>query len=81
MFHTRITADKHASANLSKTDQQVLSWWVLQRPRNVRKLRLENHDLKKTLIKKVMTKKPISVVSDTLAVKALRIMNEKLYQV
>lgn len=44
---------------------------------NIRKLRLKNHDLKKTLIKNVMTKKPISVVNDTLAVKALRIMNEK----
>ena len=44
---------------------------------NIRKLRLKNHDLNKTLIKNVMTRKPISVVHDTLAVKALRIMNEK----
>ena len=44
---------------------------------NVRKLRLDNLNLKKTFIKSVMTKKPISVVNDTLAVKALRIMNEK----
>ena len=44
---------------------------------NIRKIRLKNHDLSKTLIKNVMTKKPISVVHDTLAVKALRIMNEK----
>tara|TARA_B100001063_G_scaffold232910_1_gene248536 strand:+ start:7 stop:990 length:984 start_codon:yes stop_codon:yes gene_type:complete len=44
---------------------------------NVRKLRLKNHDLKKTLIKSVMTKRPLSVEHDTLAVKALRIMNEK----
>ena len=44
---------------------------------NIRKLRLKNHDLKKTIIKKIATKKPISVSNDTLAVKALRIMNEK----
>jgi len=43
---------------------------------NVRKLRLKNHDLKKTLVKNVMIKKPLSVEHDTLAVKALRIMNE-----
>ena len=44
---------------------------------NIRKLRLDNHDLNKTLIKNVMTKNPISIDSDTLAAKALRIMNEK----
>ena len=44
---------------------------------NVRKLRLKNHNLNKTLIKSVMTKKPISVVNHMLAAKALRIMNEK----
>ena len=44
---------------------------------NLRKIRIKNNDLNKTLIKDVMTKKPISVVNDTLAVKALRIMNEK----
>ena len=44
---------------------------------NIRNLRLKNHDLNKTIIKNVMTKKPISVVHDTLAIKALRIMNEK----
>ena len=44
---------------------------------NVRKIRLKNHDLNKTLVKNVMTKRPMSVEHDTLAVKALRIMNEK----
>ncbi len=44
---------------------------------NVRKIRLKKDDLNKTLIKNVMTKKPVSVENDTLAVKALRIMNEK----
>ena len=44
---------------------------------NVRKLRLKNHDLNKTLVKNVMTKRPMSVEHNTLAVKALRIMNEK----
>ncbi len=44
---------------------------------NVRKLRQLNKDFQKVLIKKVMTKKPITVDIDTLAVKALRIMNEK----
>ena len=44
---------------------------------NVRKLRLKNHDLNKTLVKNVMTKRPMSVEYNTLAVKALRIMNEK----
>ena len=44
---------------------------------NIRKLRLDNHDLNKTLIKNVMTKNPISVDINTLAAKALRVMNEK----
>ena len=44
---------------------------------NVRKIRLKNHDLNKTLVKNVMTKRPMSVEHNTLAVKALRIMNEK----
>ena len=44
---------------------------------NVRKLRLKNHDLNKTLVRNVMTKRPMSVEHNTLAVKALRIMNEK----
>ena len=38
---------------------------------------MNNQNLEKTLIKNVMTKKPVSIVHDTLAVKALRIMNEK----
>jgi len=44
---------------------------------NVRKLRQKNIDFQKILVKKVMTKNPITVNIDTLAVKALRIMNEK----
>ena len=44
---------------------------------NIRKLRQNNSDFHKIFIKNVMTKKPISVPSETLAVKALRIMNEK----
>ena len=44
---------------------------------NVRKLRLKNQNLNKTLIKSVMTRKPISVFNNMLAAKALRIMNEK----
>ncbi len=44
---------------------------------NIRKLQLKNRNLNKTLIKNVMTKKPVSIISDTLAAKALRIMNEK----
>ena len=44
---------------------------------NVRKLRQKNIDFQKTIVKKVMTKKPIAINVDTLAIKALRIMNEK----
>ena len=44
---------------------------------NVRKLRQKNIDFQKTLVKNVMTKNPITIDSDTLAIKALRIMNEK----
>jgi arabinose-5-phosphate isomerase len=44
---------------------------------NIRKLKYNKNDLKKVFIKKVMTKKPFSVSTNTLAVKALRIMNEK----
>jgi len=44
---------------------------------NVRKLRQKNVDFQKILIKNVMTKKPFTINIDTLAIKALRIMNEK----
>ena len=44
---------------------------------NIRKLQLNNKNLQKIIIKNVMTKNPISVVNDTMAAKALRIMNEK----
>ena len=44
---------------------------------NIRKLRERNIDFKKTLVKDVMTKNPITISSESLAVKALRIMNEK----
>ena len=44
---------------------------------NVRKLQQENQDLNNVKIKNVMTKKPIKIELDTLAVKALRLMNEK----
>ena len=44
---------------------------------NIRKLSHSNKDFFKTIIKKAMTKKPISVSSETLAIKALRIMNDK----
>ena len=44
---------------------------------NIRKLRERNVDFQKTLVKDVMTKNPITISSESLAVKALRIMNEK----
>ncbi len=44
---------------------------------NIRKLRQKNIDFQKTLVKDVMTKNPKTISSDSLAVKALRIMNEK----
>ena len=44
---------------------------------NIRKLRQKNVDFQKTLVKDVMTKNPITITSDSLAIKALRIMNEK----
>ena len=44
---------------------------------NIRKLKQKNIDFQKTLAKDVMTKNPITITSDSLAIKALRIMNEK----
>ena len=44
---------------------------------NIRKLRQKNTDFQKTSVKDVMTRNPITITSDTLAIKALRIMNEK----
>ena len=44
---------------------------------NIRKIRHDTKDLSKVFIKDVMTKRPISVSNVTLAVKALRVMNEK----
>ncbi|RPG12737.1 MAG: KpsF/GutQ family sugar-phosphate isomerase [Pelagibacteraceae bacterium TMED232] len=44
---------------------------------NIRKLRQRNIDFQKTLVKDVMTKNPITISSESLATKALRIMNEK----
>ena len=43
---------------------------------NVRKIGQNKKDFNKVIIKDVMTKKPISIEINTLAVKALRIMNE-----
>ena len=44
---------------------------------NIRKLRQRNIDFQKTLVKDVMTKNPITISSESLAIKALKIMNEK----
>ena len=44
---------------------------------NIRKLRERNIDFQKTLVKDVMTNNPITISSESLAIKALRIMNEK----
>jgi arabinose-5-phosphate isomerase len=44
---------------------------------NIRKLRQKNIDFQNTLVKDVMTKHPITINVDMLAIKALRIMNEK----
>ena len=44
---------------------------------NIRKLREKNKNFQKTLVKDVMTKNPITISSETLAIKALRVMNEK----
>ncbi len=44
---------------------------------NIRKLRERNVDFQKTLVKDVMTRNPITISSDFLAIKALKIMNEK----
>jgi len=44
---------------------------------NVRKLRQRNKDFQNVLIKNVMTKRPITIDIDSLAVKALRLMNER----
>ena len=44
---------------------------------NIRKLRERNIDFQKTLDKDVMTNNPITISSESLAIKALRIMNEK----
>ena len=44
---------------------------------NIRKLRQRNIDFQKTPVKNVMTKNPITISSESLAIKALRIMNEK----
>ena len=44
---------------------------------NIRKLRQKNKDFQNLFVKDVMTKKPISIDTETLAEKALRIMNEK----
>ena len=44
---------------------------------NIRKIKHNNRDINNIIIKNVMTKKPISVSTETVAVKALRIMNER----
>ncbi len=44
---------------------------------NVRELRQKNKDFQNIIVKNVMTRNPITINSDTLAIKALRIMNEK----
>ena len=44
---------------------------------NIRKIKHNNRDINNIRSKNVMTKKPISVSTETVAVKALRIMNER----
>ena len=44
---------------------------------NIRKLRQNGYDFQNTTVKKVMKKKPFTIDSNTLAVKALQIKNEK----
>ena len=44
---------------------------------NIRKFKQKNIDFQKTLVKDVMTKNPITISSESLAIKALKIMNEK----
>ena len=44
---------------------------------NIRKLRQKNKDFQNLKIKNIMTRKPITINSEELAEKALRIMNEK----
>ena len=44
---------------------------------NIRKLRQNGYDFQNTTVKKVMKKKPFTIDSNTLAVKAHQIMNEK----
>ena len=44
---------------------------------DIRKLRQKNKDFQNLKIKNIMTKKPISINSEELAEKALRIMTEK----
>ena len=44
---------------------------------NIRKLKERNVNFQKTSVKDVMTKNPITISSESLAIKALRIMNEK----
>lgn len=47
---------------------------------NIRKLKQDYEDLSKIKIREVMTKKPVSVTNETLAAKALEIMNKKKIQ-
>ena len=44
---------------------------------NIRELRQKNKDFQNTIVKDVMTRNPITINEETLAIKALRIMNEK----
>ncbi len=44
---------------------------------NIRKIRHDTKDLSKVFVKDLMTKRPVSVSNETLAAKALRVMNEK----
>lgn len=47
---------------------------------NIRKLKQDYEDLSKIKIREVMTKRPVSVTNETLAAKALEIMNKKKIQ-
>ena len=71
----KIISDKKLGAVIVRNKNKITTGIITDG--NVRKLRQKNIDFQKTKVKDVMTKDPITITSDSLAIKALRIMNEK----
>ena len=74
-FALKIITQKKLGVLIAKNKKNLTTGIITDG--NIRKLRQNGYDFQNITVKKVMKKKPFTIDSNTLAVKALQIMNEK----